>query len=129
MANETVSEALCLWEECTVAVPQPNKYYRKKYCAEHLHHRLTEVGGRGLHTTYPFVTSEGYVQVAAGVVEHRAVMEEILGRPLRKGENVHHRNGVRNDNRPENLELWATPQPPGQRVSDLVCPHCGKTYG
>ena len=33
---------------------------------------------------------------------------------------VHHRNGVRNENRPENLELWTTPQPSGIRVSDAI---------
>jgi hypothetical protein len=47
-------------------------------------------------------------------------MEEILGRPLEPNENVHHVNGVRDDNRPENLELWLTSQPSGQRVRDLV---------
>lgn len=47
-------------------------------------------------------------------------MEEILGRPLLRTENVHHKNGVRHDNRPENLELWSTHQPKGQRVEDLV---------
>lgn len=47
-------------------------------------------------------------------------MEEKLGRPLLDFENVHHVNGVRDDNRPENLELWVTKQPPGQRPEDLV---------
>lgn len=54
------------------------------------------------------------------VLEHRIVMQGILGRPLLRNENVHHRNGIRNDNRPENLELWTSWQPSGQRVEDKV---------
>lgn len=52
--------------------------------------------------------------------EHRVVMELAIGRPLHKFENVHHVNGVRDDNRPSNLELWTKAQPAGQRVEDLV---------
>ena len=54
------------------------------------------------------------------VLEHRYVMERVLGRPLEKHENVHHLNGIRSDNRPENLEIWVEPQPKGQRPSDLA---------
>jgi hypothetical protein len=64
---------------------------------------------------HPNADKRGYV------AEHTKVMAEVLGRPLFPEEEVHHRNRQRDDNRPENLELWARGrQPPGARVSDLV---------
>lgn len=84
------------------------------------------LGGK---TTTRATTSHGYVRVKSPnhprahgqrVYEHILVMEDTLGRCLIPGENVHHKNGVKDDNRPENLELWSRHQPTGCRVEDLL---------
>lgn len=56
--------------------------------------------------------------------EHRYVMQQMLGRPLEKNENVHHKNGNRADNRPDNLELWKRAQAIGVRAADYHCAGC-----
>ena len=67
--------------------------------------------------THPAATNRGYVY------EHRVVAEEMVGRRLRSDEHVHHRNGKRWDNRPENLEVMNARDHArlgGQRPEDLV---------
>jgi hypothetical protein len=53
--------------------------------------------GRGHHLAY---AGGGYVPT------HRLIAEQMLGRRLKEGEVVHHKNGKRDDNRPENLEVF-----------------------
>lgn len=80
-----------------------------------------------------YLNNQGYVMfidpnTEIAVLEHRYLMEKKMGRKLKNGENVHHKNGLRADNSPSNLELWISPQPGGLRAKDLKCPHCKKTY-
>ena len=65
-------------------------------------------------------TNKAGYRVIGGCYEHHIIMEKILDRTLFADEEVHHLNGQRDDNRPENLELWSTKQPKGQRIKDKI---------
>jgi hypothetical protein len=77
-----------------------------------------------------YITGDGYLRgqppgCPKQILQHIYVMEQILGRDLWPDESVHHKNGIRDDNRPENLELWnierhGQNQRCGQRAEDIV---------
>ena len=78
-------------------------------------YRVARKGSGGFRHGYRVIYIDGQQ-----VKEHRLVMERILGRSLLKHESIHHKNGIKHDNRPENLELWSRFQPSGQRVEDKL---------
>jgi hypothetical protein len=120
----------CAVDECD------RKPFAKGYCGTH-YKRLVKHGDAKDEVPIRVATGEGWLSHGywcvtvppellhltngeAQVGEHRLVMARHLGRQLAAGEVVHHINGDRTDNRIENLELWSTTQPKGQRVEDKV---------
>lgn len=109
---------------------KPTARMRNRYCSKHCarlgaaaHRRRAQIGARQQDKS-------GYLLIKTGSGhdgwrrEHRLVMEQFLGRPLMKHEHIHHRNGQRDDNRIENLELWGKVHPTGVRLGAPHCPTC-----
>lgn len=111
---------VCKQAYCTRVV------YQLGYCSAHYERQR-----KGLNMDAPLrrIRGMGHIYEAGYKVirvngkytgEHRVIMAQHLGRDLFPDEEVHHINGVRDDNRIENLELWSTFQPKGQRVVDKI---------
>lgn len=113
-------------EGCGTDFLVPSDVSTRRFCSVKCSHKIGRrwKGGRRVVRGYVMVWRPEHPSLAGTqrkyVAEHRLVMEEHLGRPLHSFERVHHRNGVRDDNRIGNLELWITNHPYGQRPEDLA---------
>lgn len=104
-----------------------NKHRAKGYCRKH-YLRFYKYGANTVKRDFvaikgTYINDAGYRMIpinGKSCREHRIIMENYLERKLLKNENVHHINGDRLDNRIENLELWNTLQPAGQRPNDKL---------
>lgn len=112
----------CVVDDCT----NPMRHKKHQVCNTH-YYRIRKHGDALRTKNAPpgtgHLNTDGYREIwAEGKkrTEHRWVMEQALGRPLADHESVHHRNGVKDDNRLENLELWSNSHPSGQRVEDKI---------
>lgn len=83
-------------------------------------------GGKIIRNGYVLIYSPNHPRKSSQcyVFEHRLVMEKHLGRYLEKWEQIHHKNGIKNDNKIENLELVINKKHFGQ----IRCPYCLKEF-
>ena len=124
--------------------PEKAEHYRKLARDHHrrkvgidvnLPRLVAKAGSGHIHENgYKLITKKGHPNAKGkngAILEHQFVMSEHLGRPLKKGETIHHINGIRHDNRIENLEIWIKSHPPGQRLEDKLkwCKEFLEEYG
>ena len=126
--------AQSVFDSCTVLECERLMDGNSIYCNAHtqrirLHGSLQEERPIIIKGNGRYVDSDGYIVLTAddhpnasrgSIFEHVKVMSASVGRALHKEETVHHRNGIRADNRIENLELWSGSHPRGSRVSDQI---------
>ena len=96
------------------------------YCSLECWHKVPKPSGKDHPSWKGGVSShgDGYLTKACGPNKrkllHRLVMESVLGRALTSNEIVHHKNGIKDDNRPENLEIVLR----STHFGSVCCPRC-----
>ncbi len=120
---------ICTIEGCN------NIFHAKDYCKKHymlwyrygdpkIQPRSKKENGSGYKNKYGYIIlylpNHPFSGKTGKISEHRLVLGEHIGRKLYDDETVHHKNGKRDDNRLENLELKASIHLRGQDVDDLL---------
>jgi len=114
-----MARAICVIEECGKPVNGRGWCYTH-YARWRRYGDPLKLVNKGYHISNGYVKIPDPNKPGRYLNQHRVIMEEVIGRPLLSSENVHHKNGNRADNRPENLEIWSNVQPSGQRVEDKI---------
>lgn len=119
-------EVVC--EQCGGVFTRPHGK-KQRFCSRSCALKTRNIhGGVSLPEGATINHSGGYILEKQGdkwVMQHRLVMERFLGRVLLPNERVHHRNGKRDDNRKQNLEIWTIrgsnkKDPAGTRLRDIL---------
>jgi hypothetical protein len=98
---------------------------RVKYCSHKC--AMIDIGKRNAVDELSRKKEGSYVNIkfkGEWIREHRYVMEKHLGRTLNRHEHVHHKNGIKDDNRLKNLEIVMS----NKHFGDIVCPHCLNSF-